>query len=290
MKKKLDTNKFEEYDYEWSDLKNDKSTDCIFCDNDISKSRTLRICDECTRDLFIMHTVALKQYKLKKSDVSDLESNTWKNGYGGYSTSYLLRDIRIKAIEVHYKIIMPCKAEYEMYGRMLMDEQELRSQLTNQRRQKIKQNREIKQQQQDKQRAIRKQRLTAALAKHGLKLRPDSQYSKNYIESESQSLTSTVNMAVIMNFLYSKTKYPIILQNLQNNYQKINDQLVEMYREEHYHYTRDDFESVSDSELDSLKLKAVKDYIIKNGTRDLPAIIYFEYEKYLPGWLRERSN
>lgn len=283
----LDPDKYDEYDYQWEDLENSNHSDkCLFCKGKIYSSKEIQVCFECGKLLLITQTIALKQYLLKKKDINNLKYIEYQNKGYGCTYLFLLRDIRMKAIEIHYRLLDPSKAEYAQYIEMILDKRKEKNKINKNRQRKIKEKKKIIQENHQKNCLKLRRKLKHALAKHHLEIRNDSVYCSSYINGDDDiTLYQVVDMMIIMNFLYSETTYPQKLDRLHNEIKKENDKTVMFAREMGERYHVDDFRYITEDEKEELKYQAIKEYVIKNGILNLPEVIFFKYENDLDSWL-----
>ncbi|BCS82801.1 hypothetical protein QLL95_gp0312 [Cotonvirus japonicus] len=270
---KIDINKFQEYDYDWEDLKiKDDEKLCIFCEAKLKYSRGLCVCVTCRKDLTITKTTVLKEYMLKSEHLEDLHCIQYKNEYG-YTHLYLLKEIRETAIFVHYKIICTTKMDYMTYTQMLIDKRSNKNELNKINREKLKTRKYYERQN-------RRKILEKKLNKYKLKIREDSEYCNKYINENKYTVGEVVDMMVIMDFLYKRTDYPQRIRKLYEYNKKCNQETINDRKEYGITYDSDDILRITEHDKQKLKKKAIQKYIKLHGKNKIPDQILVLCKKY----------
>ncbi len=125
----MDVDLYEEYEYDKDNLlKKDKNQinclHCLHCNQEMSKGRKYTLCNNCNSKLYITKMYALKTYKLKEEHILDLEYEIRKTSSRYAMHLYFLKEIRMKCIEIHYKIYDPNQNFYIFYMNKFFEEQE----------------------------------------------------------------------------------------------------------------------------------------------------------------------
>lgn len=282
-KKKINPDNYDEYDYDWEDLRLKDKSKCLFCDGSPNRSNGVSVCFECGKLIFISQTIALKEYGLKREHVQELDRIEYSNRAYGCTYLYLLKDIRMKAIEIHHQIINPSKSVYASMIEGILNERTAKS---NNRQVRA----EILQQKREQEKSVRKKKLKKALEKYGLKIRADSYYCNEYIDHGKINLKEVADMMVSMDFLYNHTVYEQLHNELYNKMKSYNDEYVQDCQEMHERYDVHMFMRITEEDRDELKKEAIRRYVLKHGIMNLPEPVYFEYEHKLSEWLKKRRD
>lgn len=245
--------KFDEFEYDYNDFMKPEEL-CIECNKKFKNKNGVNMCRSCFQEYLITKTNAKRLYKLKDEDLKDLHEFSCSIAFsGGQGTSYLLREVRMKMIEINFDVYEPMEIEeYQKYVKKFL--------------RKIDREQEKKQEKKIMNRKNRKNKLKLALEQRGLELRSDSYYCNKYIDSNMFSLRKVCDMMEIMHFLFNKTDYTKILDDIRED-------ILDEYR-----YKFDDPElymhvSLNETHKEMAKETAVDNYVKKYGKKKLPKAV-----------------
>lgn len=201
--------KTEEYHYDTDEIKNSEKNICIKCGNISRNKNGLAICRNCICTLTINKTAAMKIYNLKANDLDNIDCFQYKNCYGGYTYSYLLKEIRLAAIEKKFGVANPPYDVYHEFVKDLLDDATERETKSKERGAKIiatrEKNRELKLHKEKKKLSRRRSKLKKALAEKKISLKTDCdgcEACSEYLDGLRTDLNTVVKSAI----KYSKRK------------------------------------------------------------------------------------
>lgn len=246
-----------EFQYNYDDFMI-KEKLCIECDKKFTNKYGVNMCRSCFQKYLITKTNAKRMYKLKDEDLNDLHEFTCHLAYGGgEGISYLLKEVRMKVLEKNFDLAEPIEIEeYQKYVKKFF-----------RRMEKDKEKKEIMK---ANQKMMRKKKLKAALKKRGLEIRNDSYYCNEYINNNKFSLKKVSDMMEIMNFLFKKTKYVEIMDDMRED-------ILDNYRYKLESPDLDIHVSLNEDQKEWAKKLAVEGYVKKYGKKKLPKSVLDEF-------------
>ena len=169
-----------EYHFELHSLKNKTDSKCLKCKNKCTNVYNLAVCKSCLYQLTITKTIAMKLYNLKKTDLDALDFYEYKNGYRGHTHLYFIKEIRLAAIKKRFNIDNPSRCDYVNCLNILGNEYVERKIRSQERRQKILENKEKKLEARN--RLCRK--IETKLAQKGMRINKYSKYYQQYLDQK----------------------------------------------------------------------------------------------------------
>lgn len=255
----IDTDDFFEYEYDVIDLL-ENSDRCFVCDEK-KRLKARGLCPECTHIFTISKTNAKTQYKLTDADIADLHSYTMRTQWGSGAMYYLF-EIRLRAIEKHYKILCTSKEEYAYYVNLFLEEKEKKA---------IDRQAALERKQ-----LAREEELRDELNKYGIKLRSDSILCRKYVEGSKLKLVDVVTEMVLMDFVYKHCNYADkIMVELDLFHRSIRED-----REFDVYYEPKEIATMIESVKRKLKKRLIRKYCEQHGFKKLPKILRKKYPEF----------
>ena len=238
-----------EFNYDYDDFMTNEKF-CIECDKKFTNKAGVNMCKSCFQKYLITKTNAKRIYKLTEEELNDLHDFSCQIAFSSVGgTSYLLKEVRMKMLEKNFDLSEPIEEEkYQKYVKKFF--------------RNIEKNKQNKEEMKDLKRNMRKKKLKAALKKRNLKLRNDSYYCNEYIDHNKFSLKKVCDMMNIMDFLFNKTSYVEIMDDMRedilDNYRyKLEDPDLEMHV------------PLNEHQKEYAKKYAVEKYVKKYGKKKL---------------------
>ena len=207
-----------EFCFDSNDIMHPNDHNCIKCGNTVRNKCGLAICGYCMRDLTINKTSAMKTYHLKASDLENINSSSQKNMYGGITYLYLLKEIRLLAIEKEFGLTNPSYEEYHNCVIALLENAEQRSIKSQERGEKIKatrkKNLKLKLEKEELEYEKRKILLSKALSKKGIDIDSDCAAVLEYLQGLRTDLKGVVKLASEYSRRKSKLESALAKKNL----------------------------------------------------------------------------
>lgn len=238
-----------EFKYDYDDFMKEEKL-CVECNKKYKNKHNVNMCRGCFRKYLITKTNAKRVYKLTDKNLKNLHEFSCPAQSGGIGTMYLLREVRIKTLEKNFNLYEPMDIEeYKKYLDKFFT--------------KMKNKENKKEEEKDLRIKMRKIKLKKALEERGLELRNDSYYCDQYIYHNKFSLKKVCDMMQVMNFLFKKTKYTSILDDIRED-------ILDDYRCKFESPDLDMQIPLNEKYREMAKEMAIKRYIKKHGKKDVP--------------------
>ena len=218
-----------------------KTAKCVY-------GRSLSLCFSCSQLYMISKSDSMSRYKLNSRDLSSIKCDVinlskWKTLH-----HYMLREVKICAMQKRFANFNPSASDYMLYSSAMGDQTMFGPDLKFRRMyveyflvgnlMEIDRSNKIyklytetdiplnedkflldmradlnKVNKKESIKLTRERALNQRLAQFNLQIRSDSELCRRYIQSGKGHLDNIVNMTVVMNFLFNKTKYKQLLDN-----------------------------------------------------------------------------
>ena len=186
----------DEYYFDVDDIKNPIDDNCLNCDKKFTNEHSVAFCRSCLQDFTINQTTAIKDYNLKKNDLDDIDCYSYKNRFGTYTNYYILKEIRLIAINARFDLAYPNIDQYTKCITVILDESQERDKKRKERGLKMMatraRNAKLKIDQQNEAYEHRVNILKNALGEKNLTVDTDCVACNEYLEGECTDLTYVV--------------------------------------------------------------------------------------------------
>lgn len=211
---------------------------CRLCEKNKIKYDKLKLCNVCSKDKLIIKTNAKNEYALSDKDMSNIEHNVVKLGFGRKCNLYFIGDVEDYAINKY--------GSKDAYKEKVKRKQELKES-RERKKENLKNNKMIE--------------MKECLKEVGLAYRHDSELIEQYINGKGEYSKEDIRYILLeMNFYYKHTNYS---EKLKINRQKAkNDEFGKEYWM--YKYWNDENE---DDVREDTKEEVLKEFIKANKNK-----------------------